>query len=45
MIGRVIWVVGWDGRSQPIYRYKDERDLPEWQQKRPSDEEIAAART
>jgi hypothetical protein len=31
---REIVCVGWDGRSEPIYRYRDELDLPEWQQAR-----------
>ena len=31
---REIVCVGWDGQSKPIYRYRDELDLPDHQQTR-----------
>lgn len=39
---RVIVVVGWDGRSNPIYRFYDELDLPDHMRSRPSVEEVKA---
>ena len=31
---REIVCIGWDGQSKPIYRYRDELDLPDYQQVR-----------
>lgn len=39
---RDIRLAGYDGASQPIYRYADERHLPGYQQATPTPDELAA---
>jgi hypothetical protein len=40
---REIVCIGWDGRTQPIYRFHDELALPDHMRARPSESDIKAS--